>query len=186
MNKFLMIAVTAVAVFGFSYSLKAQTSEDQNLVPLGQVNLGFHGLEVSYELPVSKKMIWENSLGIGMGSNVYGSTIEYVFSFKQPIPFLKSELKYLYNLNKRANNGKNIKYNSANYVGLQTKYSFGHAKYYDVNKTLLAEVHWGLQRSLGGKFMFDTHVGLGYIKDFDTKYDVISPTFGVVFGYKLF
>ena len=54
------------------------------------------------------------------------------------------------------------------------------------NPALLTEVHWGLQRSLGGNFIFNTHIGLGFVSDFDTSSTAFSPTFGLAFGYRLF
>lgn len=156
------------------------------MLPIGKINLGLNGLEAAYELPVGKQTTWENSLGIGMGSNVYGTSVEYHFNFSQPVPFLKSKLKYIYNFNKRDEKGKNTTHNSGNYIGLQTKYNFGNSSNYQLNKTLLTEVHWGIQRSLGRGFMVDAHIGLGYIKDFDTKDGALSPTVGLRFGYNLF
>lgn len=167
-----------------SFSLFAQQNNDETS-SFGRVNLGLHGLDLSYEFLISKKFIWENSIGIGMGSSVYHDA-EYRFVFTQPVPYLKSELKYIYNIEKRLSKGKNIVHNSGNYVGIQTKYSFGNSNNYLLNQTLLTEIHWGIQRSIGSKFIFGTHIGLGYIKDFTTNNGEISPVLGFRFGYRLF
>ncbi|GHA51962.1 hypothetical protein GCM10007103_35440 [Salinimicrobium marinum] len=161
-------------------------SNDNLLDNFARINLGLHGIEGSYELPVSKKFVWENSLGIGMGANVNASSAEFNLDFGNLTPFLKSELKYVYNINKRESKGKNIVNNSGNYIGLQTKYSFGNSKAYHLNSTSLTEVHWGLQRSLGGNYVFDFHIGLGYLNDYNTNEGAVSPTLGLRFGYKLF
>jgi hypothetical protein len=76
--------------------------------------------------------------------------------------------------------------NSGNYLGLQSKYSFGNANYFELNRTLLTEIHWGIQRPLSNRFIFDMHLGLGFIYDFDFTSASISSTFGLRFGYIMF
>lgn len=180
MKKLITITFLTLTTFLF-----AQNRNDE-LVNYGRLNLGLHGLDLSYELSITEKFVWENSLGVGMGSNVYGSSVEYIFDLIRPTPYLKSELKYIYNFKKRLSKGKSILHNSGNYIGLQTKYSFGNSNESLLNQTMLTEIHWGIQRPLGKKIIFGIHIGLGYIKDFDTKDEDISPTFGLRFGYKLF
>ena len=180
MKKFFTIGILFLSNF-----LLAQTNDDV-LTNFARVSLGLHGIEASYELPLSNRFVWENSLGIGMGANVNASSAEFNFDFANPTPFVKSELKYIYNIKKRESKGKNVLNNSGNYIGVQTKYSFGNSNVYDLNQTSLTELHWGLQRSLGGKFIFNFHVGLGYLNDYTTKEGAISPTLGLRFGYKLF
>lgn len=181
-----MKKVLAIVLIVSTQIINAQVTSRDSLEKFGRVNVGLHGLEASYELPVSKKMVWENTVGIGMGSNVYGSSVEYYFDFKRPIPFLKSELKYIYNFEKRVAKGKRTINNSGNYIGLQTKYSFGDRVDRHLDSTLLTEVHWGIQRSLGGGFLFNVQVGLGYLSDFDTTDGSFTPTAGIKFGYRLF
>lgn len=180
-----MKKIFTLAILLFSNFIWAQANED-NLESFARVNLGLHGLEASYELPLSERFVWENTLGIGMGANSYANGAEFHFDFLNPTPFVKSELKYIYNIKKREAKGKNISNNSGNYIGLQTKYSFGNANEYDLNRTTLTEVHWGLQRSLGGNFIFNFHIGLGYLSDYDTDEGAVSPTLGLRFGYRLF
>ncbi len=167
-------------------SFFGQSKSVNNLSEFARVNIGLHGIDLSYEFPIAKKIVWENSVGLGMGSNSYNSSANYKFLLNNPVPYLKSELKYVYNTKKRLSKDKTIDLNSGNYVGLQSKYSFGDVDYYELNKTLLTEVHWGIQRPLGGRFTFNTHIGLGVLKDFDTKNAQFSPTIGMKFGYKLF
>jgi hypothetical protein len=69
---------------------------------------------------------------------------------------------------------------------LQTKYSFGKFANTTYNRALLTEIHWGIKRSLGGNFIFNTHVGIGYLGDYNTNSGAISPTIGVAFGYRIF
>lgn len=96
-----------------------------------------------------------------MGSNIQGNSVEYIFELGVPTPYFKSELKFIYNFQKRITKEKNTLNNSGNYIGLQTKFSFGNLGYSNLNQTLLTEIHWGIQRALDKRFILNTHVGLG-------------------------
>lgn len=181
-----MKKIFAIVIITITNLCFAQNVENNELTNFGRINLGLHGLDASYEMLISKKIVWENSIGMGMGSSIYGSSVEYLFDFTKPTPYIKSELKYIYNTERRISKQKSILNNSGNYIGLQTKYSFGNNNHYKLNQTLLTEIHWGIQRNLGKKFLFNTHIGLGYITDFDSKDGHITPTVGLRFGYKMF
>lgn len=183
-----MKKIITIGIFTLSNLIYAQSSDINRLSSFGRINAGLHGIDFSYELPISRKMVWENSFGAGMGSYVgaIGSTYGYQIDFISPTPYFKSELKYIYNIEKRVTKGKNTSYNSGNYIGLQTKYSFGNSKNSELNQTLLTEIHWSLQRSIGDKFLFGAHVGLGYLQDYDNENGIVTPTAGFRFGYVLF
>ncbi len=182
MKKLLLILL--ISTFGLnSY---AQDSNFNNLEKFGKIELGFHGLSFAYELPISNKFVWENALGLGMGMKAEGNEATYNIDLVRPVPFVKSKLKFIYNINKRKEKGRDILNNAGNYVALQSKYSFGSSGANSLNSAILTEVHWGIQRNLGGKFLFNTHVGFGYLHDFDLESGVISPTIGISFGYRIF
>lgn len=119
-----------------------------------------------------------------MNADSGGST--YSFYLLDPVPSISTELKWIYNREKREVKEKNNANNAGNYIGLQTKYSLGNANNISLNKALLTDLHWGLQRSLGTNFTFNTNVGLGYMYDFDTTYGDVAPVLRVKFGYRLF
>ncbi len=171
-------------LFIFTFLVNAQNTD--NLSSFAKINLGLQGLDLSYELPLSKTFLWENNFGIGMGMNAYGNTAEFKFDLARPIPYFKSEVKYIYNLTKRNRKGKITKNNSVNYIGLQSKYSFGTSKSYSLNSALLTEIHWGIQRHIGGNFLFSTHIGLGYLQDYDSTDGTITLTTKINFAYRLF
>lgn len=181
MKKIVTIVTLAFTLLGIS-----QENTKAPLSTFTRVNLGLHGLEITHELPISNSFVWENSFGVGMGSDAIGDDPSYTFSLDVPVPFITSELKYMYNRSKRINKGRSTLNNSGNYVGLQTKYSFGNSRFFDLNQTLLTELHWGIQRPLGKRFIFDMHLGIGYLSDFTFESATLSPTFGLRFGYKLF
>lgn len=178
-----MRKILPIAFLGLTNFLLAQP-ESHEFTNIGRVNLGLHGLEVSYELPIARKFVWENNFGIGMGSSVRGNSVEFVLSF--PTLYIKSELKFIYNTRKRILKEKITLNNSGNYIGLQSKFNFGKSSYRDLNQSLLTEIHWGVQRSLDERWILNVHVGLGYLRDFDTFNGAMSPTLGLRFGYKLF
>ena len=104
----------------------------------------------------------------------------------QPCFYLKEELKYYYNFNKKeSNNNKKSKkrfvkgykgftkgYNSGSYFAFQSKYStenlFGNDPK-SSNNVLLNEIHWGIQRKLFVNFLFNFNIGYGFANDFKNK-----------------
>jgi len=178
-----IITFIFVIMFCISFSQNDQVDATTSFTRL---NLGLHGLELTHELPFSNSFVWENSLGLGMGNSLYDGDVNYTFALDVPVPFITSELKYLYSRKKRTNKGRSTLNNSGNYIGLQAKYSFGNSSYIDLSSSLLTEIHWGIQRPLGKRFLFDFHIGLGMLSDFDFEREAFSPTLGLRFGYILF
>lgn len=178
------LLVILLSTLGFNAI--AQENENEQLDNFGKIELGFHGLSFGYELPISNKFVWENAIGAGMGMNAENNSASYTLDIIKPVPFFKTKLKFVYNINKRNEKEKITLNNSGNYIALQSKYSFGKSANTAYNSALLTEVHWGLQRSLGGNFIFNTHIGLGFVSDFDTNSFAFSPSFGLAFGYRIF
>ncbi|WP_372917675.1 hypothetical protein [Salegentibacter sp.] len=178
------LLVILLATLGFNAN--AQEKKNDNLDNFGKIELGFHGLSFGYDLPISNKFVWENAIGAGMGMSAENNSASYTLDITRPVPFFKSKLKFVYNINKRIEKEKITLNNSGNFVALQTKYSFGRGGSNTFNPAMLTEVHWGIQRSLGGNFIFNTHIGLGFVRDFDTNSTAFSPTFGLAFGYRIF
>ena len=114
-----------------------------------------------------------------MGAATYGEGYAYGLA-------LNNRYRYYHNFQRRIDRDKNVSGNSGNYIALQSKYSFGDDSDLELSKTLLTELHWGIQRPLGKRFIFDLHIGLGYLSDFDFDDGSLSPTFGLRFGYKIF
>ena len=159
----------------------------EKLEQTGKVSLGIQGLEANYELPIAKQLIWENSLGLGVGMNATSNKAEFNLNIPNVAPFVSSGLKWMYNFEKRVQKEKNTTNNAANYFGLQTKFSFGNnnSSVFQ-NQALLTDVHWGLQRNLGSKFTINTNIGLGYLQDFEFNGGSITPILRLKFGYRLF
>lgn len=138
-----------------------------------KTDFNFTGIGFAYEIPLSKKWSVDLSTGIGASANVDDSYRGRWDIAKSPSTYFKSEFKYNYNIQKRFKKGKNTINNSSNYLALQTKYitprlSKDTSLYaFPAHNVLATEIHWGLQRSLGGNWLFNFHAGLGVAKDFD-------------------
>jgi hypothetical protein len=170
MNK-LFICTFAVVFISFSANLHSQ-SNDKNLTSVSRINILNPGFE--YEFPVSRSSVLSANLGFGLGYpykalEQTGRGNGFVFMIE---PFLDIEYKYLYNFNKRVEQNKNTRLNSANYFGLRlltrgytvADYNMYRPNNYDF---AIAPV-WGLQRSYS-KIHYLLDMGLGYAFDADNS-----------------
>jgi hypothetical protein len=166
-------------------------SQESKLQKQFKTDFNFLGIGLSYEIPISEKWTVDLSSGVGGGYRVGNDGLTVVLPFNSSVAaYLKSEFKYYYNREKRERKGKNNFNNSGNYIAFQTKYN---SKRFSLSKnkiplenTLLNEIHWGVQRSLGGNWLFNFHTGLGYARGLDFSNGAIYPTLGIKFSYKLF
>ncbi|WP_430928102.1 hypothetical protein [Polaribacter marinivivus] len=176
---------------------KQYTQQRENIPILEEqfkVTYNILGIEAAYEFPLSSKFTLDLGLGIGAGyyvnrvgrnTNEFGSSL----SFDDFPPLrLKSKLKYIYNREKRFQKNKNLDNNSGNYFALQFLFSnsqnvtnIGNPP----NDVLLTEFTWGFQRSLGGKWLIDINLGLGFAQDFDSRLTHFYPGGGLSFTYIL-
>lgn len=180
MRIFILLTGLLLSLPGLSHA------QETALQPQGKIELGFNGLLMGYEARLSQNLLLNAGVGLGSGIRVQDRHVAFMFNIAKPAPFLRGELRYFYNRPKRLLKGKDISFNTGNFVGLQTKYSFGRADDADLHRGLLTEVHWGLQRHLGGRFLYHFHVGLGYIRDFNTGSGMAVPTVGTQFSYVIF
>ena len=189
------LLLLALSLFSFSaFAQTVATTESSELVPIARLELGLHGLGVGYELPFSEKWSANLSAGLGGGYSVWNNHFQSTFVLNEPVAYFRSEFKYFYNRSKRLSKSKSVLNNAGNYIAFQTKYTtrrvFGSPSIIDggytyLNRTLLNEMHWGIQRPLGQKFIFNMHVGLGYAHDFHFNEGQLYPATGVQFAYIL-
>lgn len=195
--KTISIALVLLAVNLSLFAQSAETDEEP-LRRLFKMELGGPGLGLAYELPVANRWSVDVSMGLGGGYHIVNSFNSYKFQYlwvlNDPVIYLKSEVKYHYNRPKRLRRGKSLRNNASNYVAFQTKYTtervFGSTAFDQLrdplNNTLLNEIHWGLQRPLGQRFLFNFHLGLGYAYDYDFGNGGLYPGLGLKFSYILF
>lgn len=136
MKKIILSAIALISGFiTFGQSTLEQTAK---------INIGMQGLDFNYELLISKQLLWDSSVGLGLGMDVSSSKTNYSFYLLDPVVSVATGLKWMYNYNKGSANEKNISNSTANYIGIQTKYSFSHPNALNLNKVLLTDVHWRL------------------------------------------
>lgn len=186
-------------ILGFlvvSSQLFSQDTEEEPLDHLFKVELGFQGVGLAYELPLSDRWSIDFSSGLGGGyyiTNQAGINIQYTWIINDPVIYVKSEAKYHYNRPKRLRKGKSLRNNASNYLAFQTKYttervfssSIASQIEDPLNNTLLNEIHWGIQRPVGQRFLFNLHLGLGVATDYDFNNTSAYPGFGLKFSYIL-
>lgn len=89
-------------------------------------------------------MTTDISFGVGGGYNISEGSTDYKI-FK-PALYFSVTPKYFYNLEKRKNLGKTVKYNSGNYVGLRLNYNRPLYKKSDIiRNSILSNLHLGIQ-----------------------------------------
>ncbi|WP_017732821.1 hypothetical protein [Nafulsella turpanensis] len=166
--------------------LHAQTGE-YNMPdrPLHGIKAGLVGAWYTFETKFARQTTLNIEAGLGVdfgqGSMIFiDGDLWYVL-----VPTLKVEPRWYYNLFKRFRKEKNISNYSANYLALSIQ---GNTEPVFSNlgasgtPALRIIPKWGLRRSLGDNFIFETAVGLGvYIADMH----VAAPALGldVKFGY---
>ncbi|TPE40259.1 hypothetical protein [Pontibacter mangrovi] len=192
-SNFLLLALS-VCGFG-ALAQSNEPVQPTGLVSMTKLEAGLQGIGVGYELPFSSK--WSVNLSAGLGGgysiekNSYANGFHSTFILNEPVAYFRSELKYTYNRQKRIEKGKPVLNNAGNYVAFQTKYAtsrvFGRSDWGFVNeplnKTLLNEVHWGMQRPLGQRFLYNLHLGIGYARDFNYRNSQLYPAAGLQFAY---
>lgn len=158
----------------------------------GKIDFGFQGLAIGYEAGLNDNLALNTSAGIGGGYSSKdfptGREVGYSFELGDPTLHALAELKYFTNQEKREERGKRTSLNSSNYLAYQIKYAASNESQADNNESLLNEIHWGFQRRLGeeSNFLFNMHLGLGYLYDFEFKDGQLVPTVGGKFAFKIF
>ncbi len=185
------------------FSLKAQSSKTDSLPPLEftpKLEIGIvQGIGLGFEIPISQKSVFEISAGLGSGYTIYninGTEFSNTWVINNPAFYAQAKYKAYYNRQKRLDKGKSILNNSGNYVGVRFKYAsrqlsptfvFDGAGFFaeDAHNVTLLDVHWGIQRPMGQRFLFNLNLGIGYGLDWDTEAGSIYPAADVRFAYKL-
>ena len=149
-----------------SLFLLAQHPPTGNLRTLTKLDLGLQGVGITFEPKIGKSATIDLSAGIGGGYDIYFNEFTYLLDVTNPAIYLSVTPKFFYNLKKRPEEGKSTALNAGNYIGLRLRYTTkGIVENSGIYDALLMNLHWGLQRPLGKKWQFATHVGAGYATD---------------------
>jgi hypothetical protein len=142
-----------------SASLTAQKVEDQ----IWGISVGISPLIIYNETALSDQISLRSELNVGFAwssGNTYTGASEWAF-----IPSIIVEPRYYYNLEKRYNKDKKTHNNSGNYLSLGLGYQPGLAigtENIHAHSSLFFMPKYGIKRSIGKHFSYETNIGLGY------------------------
>lgn len=160
-----MRKVLAVLILVFNLNANAQDVTVEKSIFGIQTGFGVHvGIWFNNESKVSSSIALRSEIGLEKDFTV-GDHYDGTGFIMQPVVTL--EPRYYYNLEKRNSNGKQIANNSGNYFSIKTSY---HPDWFVINladnvtKTadLAIVPTWGLKRTIGNHFTYETAVGFGY------------------------
>lgn len=107
------------------------------------------GLGINHQEPLTKTMLLDASLGMGITSVIYGEKHHFLKPFTPSI-YAKVELREYYNRNRFTT------LNQGNYIGIQSKVIATAKEIFMFN-----DIHWGIQRKLSEKMVMSFHIGIG-------------------------
>ena len=169
------------------YKMRKEAPVKSNL----NIELGGHGLGVLNSLRLSKKVIIETGAGVGGGYRFDFSNgnriVEYHIKAADPAFYFIVNPKIFYNRRMREYLKKSIKYNSGNFVGLSCKYTSTELfSSPTLDESIFVTARWGIQRVLAGRFIYNTHVGTGYVFSLenDDSIGLISINFKISYVIK--
>ena len=165
-KKLLFISISLITIYG-----KAQNSGvEKNITG---VQLGIFGLDLYNETKLANKTTLraEASLFPAIwGGGLYAET---GFAF---YPALTVQPKYYYNIEQRAEKGKNIKNNAGNYFGLQVRYIpnwfvISNTKNLSLSNQINFIPTYGLRRNFAENFNYEVKAGFGYGRTFGNNFN---------------
>lgn len=127
--------------------------------------LGQNALNINYEQPVSTKVIWD------VGASINGFYLAEDDDASKNNFGLTTNIKYIYNRDKRARKNKSLENNAGNYI----KGGFN----YSINRNVfIPNFMWGTKTNLDENFSFFAEVGIA------TNHELLIP-FNVGFTYSI-
>ena len=170
-------------LFGLLHLSFGQTPKTEaKLSSLAKIDLGLQGIGLTYEPKIFNKMIIDLSAGAGGGYDISERSISY--DVIRPAFYFSVTPKYIYNTRKRMTKGRNTQLNAGNYFGMRLKYVTPSDRKTDlIRNSVLANIHWGIQRAIGNHWLFNSHIGVGYGEDIDYHFGTIYPSLDFVFSY---
>jgi hypothetical protein len=154
------------------------------------IQTGLLGFWAYNEARITDKIALRTELGfdLGVGQNSFNDKNIFIL-----LPSLRLEPRWYYNLENRAKKGKNIAKNSANFFALNTTWNPDFLFITNENKdniniipTLAVVPKWGLKRTYGSHFTFETGFGLGYVfylEDYKNETGTIGVDLHLRLGY---
>lgn len=157
MKKLILVLTLAV---GISVAAQENSTVKKSLTG---VEVGFFAADVYNEAKLSEEWVLRSQLSLNFfiwGGDLYSRT---GFALT---PSLSIAPKYYYNLNRRSENGKNTKNNSANFLSLSVEYfpswsTISNEKDVRVNDGLFFTPTYGIRRNFAENFNYEFRAGIG-------------------------
>jgi hypothetical protein len=146
----------------FSVIVSAQNASVEQSVY--GIQTGFLGIWVHNESKLSNTLALRSELGFDTG--IWGGIFYDETGFLLA-PVLTLEPRLYYNLNKRVDKSRRIEGNSGNFISVKTSYHpdwFVISNYDDIR--VISDISiiptWGIRRTIGNHFTYETGIGIGY------------------------
>ncbi|MEN8139130.1 MAG: hypothetical protein ABFR62_11930 [Bacteroidota bacterium] len=163
MIKKLYLTITIIFIHLSAYSQNASV-EQSNV----GIQVGLLGTWIHFESKLTQSITFRTEFGFDFDySNSEGSILT---------PSISIEPRWYYNLKTRNNRFKNIEGNSGNFFSIRTTFT---PDWFVISKDESASVYprviiaptWGMRRLLSKKIMSEIGFGVGYYKEYYSKYD---------------
>lgn len=149
-----------------------QVPAEASVVPLLKLDLGLQGVGLQYEAKVSNSFTAEVASGISGGYIIDRASLTYHFDFFQPSFYFSLTPKYFYNRTRRFLRNRSLTLNSGNYFGFRIRYVTPGAGGESLTEnSLLTNLHWGIQRSIGKSWTVNVHGGVGYAQQVGSTFN---------------
>ena len=138
------------------------------------VQTGFLGIWAHNETRLSNEISLRSELGLDFGIQINSNSKTTAL-----IPSIRLEPRWYYNLERRVTKGRNISKNSGNFVALNLSYTpdwfvISNKDNINIISTLAFIPKWGIKRTLGNHFTYETGIGIGTFIVLN-KYEVENP-----------
>lgn len=150
------------------------------------IQAGLFGANIYNETSLSKEFVLRSE--IDFETSLWGGDLYSKTGFALT-PELSIAPKWYYNISKRENDGKNTKYNSANYISAKVGFTpdwfvISNVDGLEVNPMISFVPTWGLRRNFANHFNYEFQLGLGLGKILKTGYSVQAvPNLSLRIGY---
>ena len=147
---------------GLTFIAKSQNSSVEKStygIQTGILGVWFHN-----EAKLSEQVALRSELGLDSG--IFGGGFYHTVGFLMT-PVITLEPRWYYNLDKRVSKSRNIDGNSGNFISLKTSYNpdwfviSGYDNIRVINQVSIIPT-WGIKRSIGNHFTYETGIGIGY------------------------
>ncbi|MFD0861334.1 hypothetical protein ACFQ1M_03875 [Sungkyunkwania multivorans] len=155
-----------LSMFALSLSLTAQDASVEKSV-FG-IQTGLLGVWAHNETKLADQFSLRTEIGLDTG--IFGGSNFDDTSFVMA-PVITLEPRWYYNLDKRLSKSKNISGNSGNFLSLKTSYLpdwflISNTDNFNVEDQISIIPTWGMRRTIGKHFVYETGIGFGYRRIF--------------------